>query len=371
MKCPVCKSEIDDNNYVCPICNFYDLHKDFVNLDDAITWEKTVLTYYRALWARKQTGDACSVNLTSAKAADIFQRYFSETSHKYRLSEEDGFPRGFIDTRADPFEKHTEGNFKTVLSPDCPGFLEINTKFCQFTFRASKNSCSYCNTFGYDGFDLKYVVIEDLISIYLQSQDSTEKPYFVCTLNIEDEQKRTELLTVLEFMKAGDGYFTNPFDDRMRCWLELKDDSLTYDTYLHPIVRPLVFYAEVFSFSEDNDLAICNTGLCKISISVGAIGDEAKFSEPTLKKILESEEEYTLLISSQSVSTGEKSHFCKMLRSSSPEYNVFKNADRKSVYLGTLMEYTQFKFEDEFLMQQVFNYLTIILAHWDIYYLQL
>lgn len=43
MKCPVCHHEYDDNNSICPKCNFPEVGRMFVNKEDAIEWiEKTV-----------------------------------------------------------------------------------------------------------------------------------------------------------------------------------------------------------------------------------------------------------------------------------------------------------------------------------------
>lgn len=49
MKCPVCKNDAT-NNAVCPFCGFNELHKEFVNVDDAKRWLQTTVLRYRRNW---------------------------------------------------------------------------------------------------------------------------------------------------------------------------------------------------------------------------------------------------------------------------------------------------------------------------------
>ncbi len=55
MKCPVCKTECDNNTY-CPECGFDQLNTVFVNKDDATTWNQTVVVPFREeYWLRKKS----------------------------------------------------------------------------------------------------------------------------------------------------------------------------------------------------------------------------------------------------------------------------------------------------------------------------
>lgn len=48
MKCPVCKSYVDDSAKVCKVCGFNDIHREFITMEDAKAWESTVDAYRKA-----------------------------------------------------------------------------------------------------------------------------------------------------------------------------------------------------------------------------------------------------------------------------------------------------------------------------------
>lgn len=45
--CPVCKSAINDNTVKCSVCNFTDLHREFITKEDAQEWFDSVVLPYR------------------------------------------------------------------------------------------------------------------------------------------------------------------------------------------------------------------------------------------------------------------------------------------------------------------------------------
>ena len=49
MKCPVCKSYIEDSAKVCEICGFNDIHHEFITMEDAKAWEATVNAYKKTI----------------------------------------------------------------------------------------------------------------------------------------------------------------------------------------------------------------------------------------------------------------------------------------------------------------------------------
>lgn len=49
MKCPVCKNDVT-NNAACPYCGFDELHREFVNIDDAKRWSQTTVLRHRRNW---------------------------------------------------------------------------------------------------------------------------------------------------------------------------------------------------------------------------------------------------------------------------------------------------------------------------------
>ena len=51
-RCPVCKSEVGVANQECCICGFTELHGEFVNVEEARSWERAVLRPCRAIWEK-------------------------------------------------------------------------------------------------------------------------------------------------------------------------------------------------------------------------------------------------------------------------------------------------------------------------------
>lgn len=52
MKCPVCKTDIDINTRVCPMCGFNKLHIEFLTPADAVNWVEQVVLPYRENWQK-------------------------------------------------------------------------------------------------------------------------------------------------------------------------------------------------------------------------------------------------------------------------------------------------------------------------------
>lgn len=54
MKCPVCKESILIHELLCQHCGFADLHREFINVADALDWEQQVVIPYRTKWEEQQ-----------------------------------------------------------------------------------------------------------------------------------------------------------------------------------------------------------------------------------------------------------------------------------------------------------------------------
>lgn len=58
MKCPICKTELQDSARKCNICGFTKLHVEFVTVADAERWKKRVVIPYREHWmAQRSSAD--------------------------------------------------------------------------------------------------------------------------------------------------------------------------------------------------------------------------------------------------------------------------------------------------------------------------
>ena len=62
MKCPVCKNTIPPHLAVCQYCNFNDLHREFINVQDAKDWESRVVLPYREKWKEGIVGSDTWLN---------------------------------------------------------------------------------------------------------------------------------------------------------------------------------------------------------------------------------------------------------------------------------------------------------------------
>lgn len=52
MKCPVCKSEVNQVKQECPTCGFTGLNAEFVNIEEAEMWQKQVVEPCKAIWQK-------------------------------------------------------------------------------------------------------------------------------------------------------------------------------------------------------------------------------------------------------------------------------------------------------------------------------
>lgn len=384
MKCPVCESEVFEYHATCPVCDYFGLHKDFANDDEASAWERYILKYYRALWIRKKQKPVAAVDLESKEAIEIFQKYFSDDSHKYRLYI-DGIQmdQQKID---DMHEMHlssaklfkTLGDNSSIFSVpekiidetvywkgNYTG-IEINTKYLKFGFMSNQNiKPNTLYNYGHEYYEIEYLTDENIVSIFLVPKKEDGLKDYLCSILISNNEQKNELITVLEFLKCGVAPFSMPFDESIHCIDEFRNEDLTYETYFrYGPIKPLIFYAEVSDFSEDSEEMIQDHGLCKVTISVTGSGNK---SAPKIENLFADEEQYTLredLTRILKPNEGFGYHSGGVLRENEHWYDYYLDRKQKILYSGTSQEYRKYKFEDELLMQQVFNYFVILGTHW-------
>ena len=384
MKCPVCESEVFEYHAVCPICNYFGLHKDFANDDEASAWERYVLKYYRALWLRKKQKPSPSVQLESKEAIAVFQKYFSDDGHKYRL---------YIDSiQVDRHKIHdlhemriSSAQFAKALNDSSSLFsapedivdkaeqwkgrytgIEINTKYLQIGFMegSDPNPQTYY-TYGHEHYWIEYLLEDNIVSLFLVPKKEDGLKDYLCSILFSESEQKNELITVLEFLKCGNAPFSKLFDDSVFCLNELRNEEITYDAYFrNGPIKPIVFYAEVTEFNEDNDEFTKDHGLCKITIRVSGAKDK---HVPNIKDLFANEVRHDMCIDMVRMLKPNGPFGCHHytpLRENEHNYDFYMNREQKLLYSGTLQEHIQFKFEDELLMQQVFNYLVILNTYW-------
>ena len=372
MKCPVCESEVFEYHSVCPVCNYFGLHKDFANDDEASVWERYVLKFYRVLWLRKGLKPSPTVNLESKEAIAIFQNFFSDDSHKYRLyvdsihvDRHKTYVMHETHTRLskayDSLSQSATLEFvvdKSVLWKGSYTGIEINTKYLRFGFMdGQKSKPQTFFSYGHEHYWVDYLVEENVVSIFLTPKREGGLKDYLCSIALSDTTQKNEFITVLEFLKCGDAPFLMPFDGSIYCIDELRNEDLTYDTYFrHGPIKPLVFYAEVSDHNEDDD-EYEDYGLCKVTISV----EGTKYKPvPKIEDLHSDGNTYGLRVDLARTLTEGGEHGWRCLSASEHDYDFYLDRKQKNLYAGTGLSYRKYKFEDELLMQQVFNYLVIL-----------
>lgn len=66
MKCPVCKTELNNNQTICPNCSFNDIRTEFINAEEAVAWMDNVVVPFRTEYQSK------------VSANELFERMFAD-----------------------------------------------------------------------------------------------------------------------------------------------------------------------------------------------------------------------------------------------------------------------------------------------------
>lgn len=346
MKCPVCKTEVEEYHAVCPTCDFFGLHMDFLNKEDADYWKSSVIPYHQAVWARKQQGDVSKVNLSSANSLDIFQRYLSDKRYTYQLKVNDGCHILYV----------KQLNFKNQHIES----IELNTKYQEVII--SSEGMEF--VWSFKAKDIFYSLSDSIVSIYFD----LEKKDCVCAVKVDDNKTRIDLITVLEFMRAGTSHFPLPFDSSKKSWDDLYQEDIVINEYLSgKSISPLSFYAEVIDFDAKTMSPHPRRGQYKISLKVLADSSNTPIAfedicDTKCSLFIELNEVNETLIwpwpQGISISLGQS--FDTLLY----DGDIFINKQMKTVYIGNLKKYTAFRFDDLLLAQQMFNYIALVGPCW-------
>lgn len=354
MQCPVCKSKIDEFYTVCPVCGFFGLHMDFVNKEDALHWKKSILPYYQAVWNRKQLGDPIQVNLSSADAIEVFEKYFSDEHYKYQLKVGSNLNEAVI-----LYAKWMSLQLFPAIS------IDINTKYSVLTIVA--DGVVFVHDYLEEG--IFYAISNNVVSVYYDS----EKKDCICAVEIDDRRKRTEFITVLEFARAGTEHFIFPFDRNKKSWESLYQADVTFaDFFSGDMIKPISLYAEVDDFDESKKYEdqLEHRGLCKITIEVES---SYKRQAPAFVDIYK--EDSSMFIGINHVKETKKwilpqgIHIPLGQGDDTLLYDgdVYINESKSTVYVGSWKSYTAFRFEELAQARQMFNYIALVGPCWARY----
>lgn len=240
MKCPVCKTEIQESAKVCPNCKFAELEREFISVEDAIEWMNSVVTHYRAAWLLENTEMNSIIDLDSNESKLIFQKYCTDKHHTLKVES-----------------------------------LTINTKFASFIWEREDNGhiTREIQKFGYKYFNFNYDKDGDDISFYMQNKSDSNIRHPIASITLTNEKMTKELLTVFEFMKTGDLHFEYAFDDSVE-WYKMYPQDKTDNYYVSmnyfsdEEVRPLSLKAQFIEYDEYAENHILANGYYIIELLV-------------------------------------------------------------------------------------------------------
>lgn len=330
MKCPVCKTEIVNSCTACPTCNFDDLYRVFINVDDAEEWKNSVLAHHRALWILRNKETSC-IDLDSDESKDIFQRYCTDKSHVYRI-----------------------------------GKLLINTKFACFIWESEENGHKKreVQLFGYECFHLGYEIKGDAIEFYMQDKDDADTKHSVGTITTSNENTQKEVLTIFEFMKTGGLHFEYAFDESVK-WYQVKNTDNYYmmkNYFSGPSIVPFTFcarYIEVDDFADGNP--VTDHGQQEIQFSVEN-ENRATWSVSDMNRNAPKR----LRITCRDLATNKSMAsiiYLDDVTSINTKDDLYINEESMSVFIGEQYNYQQFQFEDLVTAHRAFDYLMILFSH--------
>lgn len=331
MKCPVCKNEINENSTFCSVCNFSELNKVFVNVEDANEWKNTVLAHYRALWLLKKEDCNPEIDLTSQQSIEIFKKYCTDNNHFFR--------------------------FKNLI---------VNTKFASFIWEQEENGHPKreCQIFGYEYFKLEYDLDGNDIIVRMRHKENKDEIHGIATITTTNTQTRREILTVFEFMKTGGLHFEYAFDEDKK-WYTVKntDNYYVMNNYFSGTnIEPILFYARYIEADDsDFETPVIDYGLQEIQFSVenenGTVWNLSDMKRNAPKRIK---------ITMRAIDTGKitkKWIYLDDVTSINTKDDLYINEETKSVFIGELHSYEQYQFDDLIMARRIFDYLMILFSH--------
>ena len=139
MKCPVCKNTILNNESTCQHCGFADLHREFINRQDAQDWELHVVVPYREKWKK------------GILSADAWLNKIHECSTFHAEIEKEKTTKLTLNTEADLdvdsptsfrslFIGEYNGNIDNVLAQRLSKFCNIEKIFISFKYKGHIHS---------------------------------------------------------------------------------------------------------------------------------------------------------------------------------------------------------------------------------------
>lgn len=166
MKCPVCKNTCKKSDSICPTCGFTELHVEFINVEEANAWERSVLRPCRALWNASQ-----SMYETALKRIQDIQP--SVVFH-----EENGTYSSPVASAHEP-KKHHVSNKNTIYEDeyvrvtysgiDLDEYGELNIR-CVVENKSTRNIYVSMETATCNGWDITYYSNEGVVHVSSSSK---------------------------------------------------------------------------------------------------------------------------------------------------------------------------------------------------------
>lgn len=323
MKCPICNTELTNDANICYVCDFADLHREFINVDDANDWKNSVLAHHRALWLLKNKEHNMGIKLDSEESKIIFQKYCTNQNHIY--------------------------TFKN---------LTINTKFATFIWEDFEEGHKKVNIqkFGYEYFEIGYKLNGNDIFFYMQDKEKPEKTYGIATITTTNDSTRKELLTIFEFMKTGGLHFDYAFDDTVK-WYEHANTDNYYvmkNYFSDESIKPITFsakYTEYDEYSNENNIIEIDSQFeIVVENEFGKVWS-VKDQEENSPKIMQMVRRHNKLSEKTTIDLSKERD------------DIYFDENTLSIFIGDRDNYQRFEFEDPIMARRVFDYMVILFTH--------
>lgn len=167
MKCPVCKNTCSKSDNVCPTCGFTELHVEFINVEEAAAWERSVLRPCRALWNASQ-----SMYEAALKKYQSIESQFSMLQDQPMQSAPIASPPSTKIHKVSSRNIVYEDEYVLVryTGVDLDSYGELNIK-CVAENKSTRNLSVRMETATCNGWDIRYYGNEGFIAVTASSKN--------------------------------------------------------------------------------------------------------------------------------------------------------------------------------------------------------
>lgn len=338
MKCPVCKVELNSSQSSCWNCGFNDLRTEFINLAEAEEWKRNSVGAYQfnrviLQIEKRNRGLASFMREKFDLARNIIDRFFREDSHIYTL------PDVSVET--------ANGKADTFI---------INTKHVIIATQSLENGVPTTrqSIIGEKLLGFNIDINRGFVGIYADLSNGS--PVRIADISELTKSQVTELYIVLSLSKLPDLFFEYPFDDTVIPNENVQKPEMVWDSWFDKENGFYGITTYVYRKTHDDMTGEdeVNDGVCKLDFSFSVSNKEAFFAASQYQK-------FKMLRSinvEASIENGENVRTSYVPDKLSDE--LYLNRDNNSIYIGSCHSYECWRFVEDGMAQNVFNYLATL-----------